>query len=680
MTRRLAPLALLVAAACSSPASPAATTPAAGEEPRLEDPSSPASPTAALARKLTADTPLETAAGTTLTAASGWWVTESDPMRLEDPDRELSVWLVDVPSATSHADAIAAAWKRAVPGFELKVAQDDKVTGREGWEEMGQIAYVTPTAESRVVVALARRKGTTWTVALIDGKAAAVQRRGAQLGATLESVRVTGMERESLAGRTADLSAAKLDEWVAFVDQARIASKVPGVAIAVVHKGKVILAKGLGVRALGKKAPVTPDTRFMIGSTTKSLTTLMMARLVDRGLFTWETPAAQVLPSFRLADPATTTAVQMQHTVCACTGMPRQDFEFIFEYRGWTPERRIDSLSSMKPTTGFGETFQYSNLMVSTGGYAAAHALAPKQKLGPAYDAAMKSLVFGPLGMRDTTFDYKKAMRGNAALPHASALTRDQALIPIGFEEAILPVRPAGAAWSTARDLARFVALELARGKLPGGKQLVTEANLLRRRVPLVKIDDDTQYGLGLFVSKDHGLESLGHGGNTLGFTSDLFFLPEHDVGVVVLTNAGGANLFRNVVRRRFVEVVLGARPEADEDLRTTIERQDKNLAEERALIRPSIDWAWATPFLGEFSEPALGTLVVARDGERLTLDAGEWKSDLAHKVGRDGTPVFMTVSPGITGLELIPQMKDGQPELVIDAGQQVYRFRHPAR
>ncbi|HUS67573.1 MAG TPA: serine hydrolase domain-containing protein [Kofleriaceae bacterium] len=679
MTRRLASLALL-AAACSAPASSAPTTPVAGEEPRLEDPSSPASPTAALARKLTADTPLETAAGTTLTAASGWWVTETDPMRLQDPDRELSVWLVDVATAKTRVDAVADAWKRAVPGFALEVAQDDSGPGREGWDEIGSTDYVTKAAESRVVVAVARRKGSAWSVALLDGKAAAVQRRGAQLGTILESVRIAGMERESLAGRTADLSAAKLEQWVAFVDQARIATKVPGVAIAVVHKGKVILAKGLGVRALGKKAPVTPDTRFMIGSTTKSLTTLMMARLVDRGLFTWETPAAQVLPSFKLADAATTAAVQMMHTVCACTGMPRQDFEFIFEYGGWTPERRIGSLASMRPTTGFGETFQYSNLMVSTGGYAAAHALAPKKKLGPAYDAAMQSLVFGPLGMRSTTFDYKKAMRGNAALPHAAALTLDQAPIPIGFEEAIIPVRPAGAAWSTARDLARFVALELARGKLPGGKPLVTEANLLRRRAPQVKINDDTQYGLGLFLSKEHGLESVGHGGNTLGFTSDLFFLPAHDVGVVVLTNAGGANLLRNVVHRRFEEIVLGARPEAEEDLKTSLERDEKSLAEERALLRPAIDWAWATPYLGEFSEPALGTLVLARDGERLTLDAGEWKSDLAHKVGRDGTPVFMTVSPGITGLELIPQTKDGQPELVIDAGQQVYRFRHPAR
>jgi CubicO group peptidase (beta-lactamase class C family) len=95
----------------------------------------------------------------------------------------------------------------------------------------------------------------------------------------------------------------------------------------------------------------------MIGSMTKPLTSLMMARLIDKGIFGWDTPVTTLLPSFALGDPDVTRRVTMAHTVCACTGLPRWDMEFIFEWDGSTPQKRIDLLRAMTPTTGFGEHF-----------------------------------------------------------------------------------------------------------------------------------------------------------------------------------------------------------------------------------------------------------------------------------------------------------------------------------
>src|SRR5688500_11370078 len=133
MTRRLAPLALLLATACGAPARPAAT-PAAEQEAAPEPPFTSEVPKpGAQPRQLGAEEPFRTAAGTTFTVAAGWWVTEMDPIMLEDPDRELRSWIVDVPSAKSRAEAIAAAWKRAVPDFALKIAQDEAIPGRQGW-------------------------------------------------------------------------------------------------------------------------------------------------------------------------------------------------------------------------------------------------------------------------------------------------------------------------------------------------------------------------------------------------------------------------------------------------------------------------------------------------------------------------------------------------------------------
>jgi CubicO group peptidase (beta-lactamase class C family) len=98
------------------------------------------------------------------------------------------------------------------------------------------------------------------------------------------------------------------------------------------------------------------------------MTSLLMAALVDRGKLAWDSPVSSLYPRFALGDAEATRKLTLKHTVCACTGLPRQDLEFLFEYRGVTPERRLEEMRAMKPTTGFGEAFQYSNPMVSAGG------------------------------------------------------------------------------------------------------------------------------------------------------------------------------------------------------------------------------------------------------------------------------------------------------------------------
>ncbi|MGN6107281.1 MAG: serine hydrolase domain-containing protein, partial [Kofleriaceae bacterium] len=515
--------AAVFATACGGASAPGPR--AAGDPvPDTSGNTAPPTPTPAAApRQLATETAIRTAWNATLTVPASWWITESsEVVQVQDPERELTLSFLATPAADRDA-AIATAWKRVAPGFSLPIAQAAEIGGRDGWDALAQVAYVTKAEESRIVLALARRKGDTWHVTTIDGKNTAVDRRGAQINALILDMKVPGVDKESFAGRTASVDAAHLAKFDAFVEEARKLTHVPGVAVAVVHGGKIVFEKGYGVRSLRGKQAVTPSTLFMIGSTTKSLTTLMMARLVDQKKFAWTTPVTEVLPAFALADPEVTKKVTVQHTVCACTGMPRQDYEFLFEYDGWDPERRLASLATMKPTTGFGETFQYSNSMVATGGWIGGHAFAPRQKLGPAYDAAMKELVFGPLGMSATTFDVKVATGRDHATSHGHGLALEYQTTPIDYERGVNAMRPAGGAWSNARDMARYLMIELARGKTPDGKQLVSEDNLLERRNPSVKLDANTAYGLPMFVAKENGAAVVHHGGNMLGYTSDMF-------------------------------------------------------------------------------------------------------------------------------------------------------------
>ncbi len=108
---------------------------------------------------------------------------------------------------------------------------------------------------------------------------------------------------------------------------------VPGAGVALVENGKVVYEGGIGVRELGKPTPVDAHTLFMVASNTKGMSTLLLAQLVDQGKLRWDQPVTEVYPQFRLGSAETTRKVLIRHLVCACTGLPRKDFEWIFNTR-----------------------------------------------------------------------------------------------------------------------------------------------------------------------------------------------------------------------------------------------------------------------------------------------------------------------------------------------------------
>ena len=629
-------------------------------------------------RPLATERSLPTPGGAVYTAPRGWFVTPRDgAFVLEDPERALSLVLREIQNAPPTVAAIEGAWRRHHPGLALSVRRKIEVPAKDGWDEIVQVHYHRPeVAPPRMATALAVRKGNTVYLTLLEGTRAAVDRRQAQWLGVVLGLKAPGVTVESFAGRRPHpLDGGRLATLQAFITEAMAAADVPGAAIAVVQGGRVVLEKGFGTRQLAHDRPVTPATLFMIGSTTKPLTTLMMARLADEGRLGWETPITSLLPNFALADAAMTARLTLQDTVCACTGLPRQDMEILFEHARMTPEALIEAMRAMKPTTGFGETFQYSNAMVSAGGYAAAAALGGRGAgggwLGAAYDRAMQTRVFDPLGMAATTFDLAAVRRQEHAVPHA----RDLALRPVPIALAHEEVRawdPAGGAWSNVRDLARYLLAELAGGSSP---------NLLRRRAPRVKAGGANSYGLGLFVERDRGVVVVHHGGNKRGFTSDMFFLPEHGVGVVLLANAGGANPFRNAVRRRVLELLFDGRDEARRSLAAILAQQRQGAQMRLAEVTFTPDGGWLGKLAGRYEHPQLGQVTVRVDeaAGTGTLDAGEWEAAIGQRRRPDGTPDVILTGPPEAGLQLRPGGADGAGRvttLTLDTPQQRYVFR----
>jgi len=634
-----------------------------------------AAQTGAAQEHLTADTPMQTVSGATFVAPANWSVRVRGPATiLEPPEGDSHLALVDV-RAPSADSAVALAWAAYMPDHKWPLLVVTPEPDREGWTDRRSYSYQTSPNEKRGVGATAQRAGDLWNVSIYDMSDATGEKRLGAVALVFDRLLPKGFTRESFAGRrAAALDAARLAKLTTFTEAAMQELGVPGVAVGIIQNGQIVFADGFGVRELGKPEKPDANTLFMIASNTKQLTTLMLAKLVDAKRFDWETPVTSLLPSFKLGDTATTRQVLVKHLICACTGVPRQDLEWVFKFKNATPESALRTLGTMQPTSKFGEMFQYSNPMAAAAGYTGGHVAFPVLELGAAYDSAMQTLVFDPLGMTSTTFNYATALAGNHASPHAPDVDGKTSNATMDLNYAIIPDRPAGAAWSNVHDLLRYVAMELAEGKLPDGTQYIGRDALLKRRERQVDIGKETTYGMGLMVDTKYGTPVVHHGGDLSGFHSDIMWLPEHNVGAVVLTNANPGWVIRDVFQRKLLEVLFDGRDEADADAAAQAKNFYAQLAANRKLLTVPADAAESSKLAGHYHNDALGDIEVQRNGGRTVFNFDEFRSEVASRKYPDGSVSFITIAPGIDGLEFVVSA-GGAKRLTIRDAQHEYVF-----
>jgi CubicO group peptidase (beta-lactamase class C family) len=620
----------------------------------------------------------ETFAGVSLTAPKDWIEQRGDTTEaLIAPENDARMTIVHVGVAPDASAAVAAAWKIVDPAFARKIEVAEPKPAVHGWDQIQQIVYVTGPEEQRTVVAVAFRKDTNWTVVLLDGSTSTIEKRGAALGLVLDGLQPEGFVRESFAGKTAHrLTPERVNELIAFVRTGMQELHVPGVGLALVDHGKVVYEGGLGVRDLSTNAPVDKNTLFMIASNTKGLTTLMLARVVDQGKLHWSEPVTQAYPAFRLGSPATTAKVRIEDLVCACTGVPRKDFDWLFGTTPQTgPQSTFTMLANTEPTSKYGELFQYSNTMASAAGYIAGQIEYPGLSLGTAYDKAMQQLVFDPLGMTRTTFDFQAALATNHASPYGQTIDGSTVVLGQAMNRLAIPFRPAGAAWSSPHDMIAYVEDELTQGVLPNGTRLVSETNLLQRRVHTVLVDKDMWYGMGLMDDRRSGISVIHHGGDLFGYHSDWAAIPDAGVGMVILTNSDSGVDLRGPFLRRLLEVLYDGKPEAVADLATTAKNDVTEMQALRKLLTVPPSPAAVAQLASSYTNPALGRLTVERKGANVTFAFGMWSSPVATRKNPDGTTSFMTVNPAITGVEFAPSLKNGKRTLITRDGQHAYTY-----
>ena len=625
---------------------------------------------------LLVDTALRTTAGTQLVAPKGWSLQiKGSALILGAPEGDSHVALIDVHGGDADA-AVTAAWAayQTHPVRALEAARDRPA--REGWDQIRLYRYETAANEQRSVAAQALRKGDYWTVAIRDLSDAVADKRDSQLEVIFNKLWPAGYARESFAGKKAHrLNTQRLAALTEYIETGRKQLDIPGVALGLIQDGKVVFEGGFGVREIGKRTPIDAGTLFITASNGKALTTLMLAKLVEAGKFTWETPVSTLWPQFQLGNAAITRQVQVKHLICACTGLPRRDLEISFEGEKATPASTMQVLATVQPTSQFGELFQYSNLMAAAGGYLGGHMLYPQQELGAAYDKAMQTLVLDPLGMNATTLDYARALAGNHAAPHARDIDGNTVVASMGLNYAELPSRPSGAAWSNVRDMLRYVQMELANGLLPNGKRYIAENILLARREPQVTTGSDEYYGMGLKIDRMWGVPVIHHGGTMVGYSSDMIWLPEHGVGAVILTNADSGNALRTRFRRRLLEVLFDGTATAAADVASWAQQSKAGItAERKQLVIPAGRDATAR-LAAMYRNPALGDLVLRRERDRVVFDFGGWRTDMATRQDEDGSVVFVSISPGAQGFEFLVANQNDQRRLILRDAQHEYVF-----
>lgn len=342
--------------------------------------------------------------------------------------------------------------------------------------------------------------------------------------------------------------------------------EVPGLSLAIVKDGKVVLAKGYGVRKLGSTAVVDENTLFGIGSNTKAFTSAALATLVDEHKISWDDPVYQRLPGFQMYDPYVSHEMTIRDLLTHRSGMGLGEGDLLFwPHTTFTREDIIYRLRFMKPASSFRSRFAYDNLL-----YIAAGQIIPAVT-GKSWDDYIREKILQPLGMTTTTLSNAVFKPGdNYAFPHSKIDGKLQVIDFINLDNA----GPAGSINSSAAEMAKWISLQLNRGNFPGGdKRLFSEAQSREmwsaqtilpageRPGPLAGVSSKfADYALGWGLRDYRGRKLVGHTGGVAGFVSRVMLVPEENLGVVILTNAEQGGAFDSILFH-ILDHYLGAPP-----------------------------------------------------------------------------------------------------------------------
>ncbi len=415
--------------------------------------------------------------------------------------------------------------------------------------------------------------------------------------------------------------AKEIKTFDAYIEQARQAWNVPGLAVAVVKDNQILLAKGYGVKQLGQPGAVDAETMFACASTTKAMTAVCMGILVDEGKVKWDDPVIQYLPDFQLYDPYVTRELRVRDLFLHNSGVSNSDF--LWSGMTLSPDEILRKMRLIKPSYPLRGGFAYQNVF-----YLAAGQVIEKVS-GQPWEVFIRQRIFEPLRMSRTQ-PTRAATAGDAnqASPHYT-IKETITVIPNMSPD---QVAPAGAVWSSIGDMSKWVRCMLDSSKYEGGrllrpatfKELFRPQNLIpiNQFYPTWQLTKPnwTTYALGWFQHDYKGKKVNLHTGSLAGAIAIHGQLPEANLGIYVFGNLDHAEIRHALMYKAFDLFALGGNRDWSAellklygDLEAHGDQSKQDFEAKRVVnTRSSLP---LQAYTGHYADPLYGELEITAEG-----------------------------------------------------------------
>ncbi|NTW99736.1 MAG: beta-lactamase family protein [Geobacteraceae bacterium] len=321
------------------------------------------------------------------------------------------------------------------------------------------------------------------------------------------------------------------DRIDAYIHSRMQTAGIPGLALGVVYGDQVVYLKGYGSAGPDGRA-VTPQTPFILGSTSKSITALAVMQLVEAGKIDLDAPVTQYLAWFRTSNETASAQITVRNLLNQNSGLPadegRQGISDS-DQSNLALENGIRDLSRVQLSQPAGQRYEYANENYNLLG------LIVQTVSGTSYEDYIRSAIFTPLQMSHSA----AALSDPAAIDLATG-HRYWLFWPVAFD-APYPRRmtPSGFLISSAEDMAHYLSAQLNDGTY-GHHQLLSPQGIDTLHTPGARINPLSSYGMGWVIQGQPGLTKIWHNGDVSNFHSNLLLLPDQHIGIVMLINVGG--------------------------------------------------------------------------------------------------------------------------------------------
>jgi CubicO group peptidase (beta-lactamase class C family) len=420
----------------------------------------------------------------------------------------------------------------------------------------------------------------------------------------------------------------------ALVEKTLKAFDVPGIAVAVVKDGKIIHAKGYGVRSLATKQKVDENTLFGIASNSKAFTVAALGMLIDEGKVKWDDRVTDYIPEFKLYSPYVTDAFTIRDLLThrSGLGLGAGDLMFWPDSNNFTLNDVIHNLRYLKPVSGFRTKYDYDNLLYIVAGTVVSRVS------GMPWEDFIETKIMKPLGMTQSAASFRRVKnKSNVIDPHAPV----DGVVKVIRRDWSQVADPAGGIYSNLTDMCKWIIMQMDNGKYGDGlkNQLFSEAvhedmwtpqTIIPVRGATTYNTHFASYGLGWFLSDEKGYKVPTHTGGLAGIVTQVTLIPELKLGIIVFTNQQSGAAFTaitNTIKDSYYGMPATDRVKQYHDRVVARESDAKKITDDiwkdiAAAQKANIGKTDINLYVGTYKDPWFGDVAISKKNGKLWFDS----------------------------------------------------------